>query len=87
MTLSDFLDAQGLDLVIRRYANQDERWTASFSQCDVSKGCLLEGIYGEGHDPGSAISNYLREVKGKKMKLSAGTESRYFTVPKTVEFP
>ncbi len=86
MRLVDFLDAQGIQLEITRYSNQDERWIARFAGCNVSDGVMLRGTYGTGKNPDEAIRAYLADVCGTKMKIETYESYRYFTVPKNLEW-
>lgn len=86
MTLSGYLDAMNLDLVVRRYHNQGERWSASFEDCEVKEGVMLSSVYGSGHSPREAIEDYVGRVIGQLVVFQAGSlRRREFVVPKNIE--
>ena len=82
MTLDDYCDAINAELVVRRYPNQNNRWVASFKNCEVkSKGCL-ESTYGTGNTPANAIEDYLILIWKKTIVFDAmSTGRREFVVP------
>jgi len=83
--LFDYLDIIGRDLVLRRYANQDSRWTAQIESCEVKENGVLKGSYGDGKTPEEAISDYMNQISGKCLVLRARSDSRReFTVPTSV---
>lgn len=86
MKLDDYCDAINVDLVVRRYASQNNRWCARFDRCEVKNGSLLSSEYGNGVTPEGAIEDYLKKIAGKRIILDAGTTNRReFTVPERLE--
>jgi len=71
MKLTDYMDAINAQLEVTRYACQNERWTASFDDCEVKDSGCLASIYGTGTDPYSAIADYVRQIVGKKIVFGA----------------
>lgn len=90
MNIDEYADALNLQLEITRYPNQGHRWTARFEGCDTKDnneaGCL-EGTYGNGHCPKSAISDYLDKIRGRVLVVDAmqPEKRRSYTVPKEIE--
>ncbi len=85
MTIYEFADVIGRDLVIRRYANQGGRWTAEFDGAelkDAPDSGFLAGVYGNGVSPEDALSDYLECIKGKWLVFDAyGKHRREYNVP------
>lgn len=86
MTVEEYADALNLELEIRRYPNQDGRYTAQFANCDMKEraddGCLT-GAYGNGKSPSQAIADYIQQIEGKILVVGAGTDyRRQYLVPK-----
>ena len=69
--------------MIRRYDNQDNRWTAQFDHCEFKDGSVLGSIYGEAKSPDMAIKDFVEKLRGKKIVFHAGstTMRREFNVP------
>ena len=87
MKLQDLLDLLDLDLLVTRYANQKGRFSASFRNTDVKEGIMLCGAYGDGKDYHSAVEDYLKKIRGRRIVINAGDKERRreFTVPESVE--
>lgn len=82
MNIYDYADALNLELVIRRYPNQESRFTASFADCDTKTSAdsgVLKGTYGNGTSPGAAIRKYAAAISGRILVVNgnAATERRY----------
>jgi len=71
MTIYEFADVIGHSLVITRYANQNNRFSASFEYCDIKQGSMLMGEYGNGKTPQEAINNYKNLIIGKTLVFNA----------------
>lgn len=86
MKLVDFLDARDLELVVRRYPNQKERWSASIESCDVAEKerAILRGVHGNGPTSTLATQDYIEQIAGKEMKH--GPSKQYFRVPDELTF-
>lgn len=87
MTLEDYMDAINVGLVVRRYANQSNRWMAEFEDCEIMEdGCLRSG-YGDGHSASEAISAYIDNIRGRRIVINAtgGVRRREFDVPRSIE--
>ena len=79
MTIQGYSDALGIDLVIRRYAQQDNRWTAQFENCEVKdtkSSPILAGVYGSGDCPQTAVRDYIASIGGKTLVFKAYSEAR-----------
>ena len=82
MNLNDYCDAINVELIVRRYPYQNNRWTATFKDCEVkSQGCL-ESTYGTGTTPAEAIEDYLILIWKKTIVFDAPSIGRReFVVP------
>lgn len=83
MNIHEYADTLNLEITLRRYPNQNGRWTAKFDSCETKKdsldGCLT-GTYGNGIDPDSAIGDYVDQIRGKILVHRGSAEQRW-TVP------
>lgn len=89
MNIYELSDILGAELKLIRYPNQDSRWTAEFSDCEIknksSDGCLI-GEYGNGKTPYEAIKNYAEKISGKVLVFNAYSPTRKeFNCPKLTE--
>jgi len=82
ITIEQLADLLSVNLIIQRYANQDNRYTAKLEYTDVCEGIMLVGYYGNAKSPGGAIADYVKKIAGQKIKIGSFEESRYFNVPK-----
>jgi hypothetical protein len=84
--LEDYLDTLNVDFELRRYPNQNNRWTASFDYCEIKEGAVLRSAYGNGSTPETAIKDYIREIRGHKIVFHAMDEKmrREYVVPTTL---
>lgn len=71
MTIYDFSDAIGKNLIITRYCNQGNRFSAHFEYCEVKDGSILRSEYGHGDTPTEAINDYKNKIVGKALVFSA----------------
>jgi hypothetical protein len=79
VTIEEFADFIGADLIIRRYANQNNRYTARFENLEVKHNqddTILSSAHGNGSTPEMAIKEYIYEIKGMWAVLNAGRSSR-----------
>ena len=89
MTIYELADMLGSDLIIRRYANQKNRFTASFEHAETkpseSSSCLTSE-YGNSHiSAENAISDYVNSIRGKWLVINAMLDSRKeFGVPESL---
>lgn len=85
MLLHEFADLIKKDLVLRRYNNKTGswKWLCSFDHCEVKEGCMLVGEYGIGPSPEEAMSDYAKNIKGKKIIFNATDKAfrQEFDVP------
>ncbi len=82
-----FLDTINCHLKLTRYANQNDRWTASIEMSEIKKGGILEGTYGTGKTPESAIKDYVLQIKKQRLVINATTENRTeYTIPDNIFF-
>ena len=87
MKLTEFCDVADVELDVKRYPNQNERWTAQFHGAEVKEGGCLASIYGGGGSPLDAIADYIRRIEGATIVLHAMSPDlrRSFIVPKGLE--
>jgi len=85
MTIEEFGDVMGVDLIIRRYANQQNRYMCQFEYAEVKKykgEPGLRGLYGTGKCASEAVQDYVTIIKGKWLVINAMTDRRKeFGVP------
>ena len=88
MNIYELADIIGCDILIRRYANQNNRFVADFEHCGVKENKhdnILSSSYGEGKTASEALENYAKKIKGKWLVINAGTENRKeIGVPETI---
>jgi hypothetical protein len=74
--LSDLLSKH---LILKRFANQDNRWMAEFENCEVKDSkdtCIISSCYGNGTSPEEAILDYISNIAGKILVFNAFSENR-----------
>jgi len=88
MTIEELADILAVDLQIRRYANQLNRYTASFERTGVKESKsdrILSSTHGNGKTPQEAISDYTKKICGKWLVVNAYSDNRIeFGVPETL---
>lgn len=88
MNIEEFADVIGADLIIRRYANQDNRYMAEFEHCETTEkdSPVLAGEYGNGKTAHMAVLDYVQKIKGKILVFNAYSKDRKeFNAPKNLE--
>ena len=90
MKLEDFADVILKDMLIRRYANQNNRWMAKFEGAEVKDtehSSILAGTHGNGKTPEAAMNDYLGQIRGKILVFNAygGEKRREYGVPQNLE--
>ena len=86
ITIQAFSDIINAELVIRRYPNQDNRWTADFDGCEIKGDGVLESAYGDGTTAAAAIAAYVERIRGKTLVFNATTDRRReYVVPIDIE--
>lgn len=82
MTIEEFADVIGQELVVRYYPNQNTRWSCSFALGYIYDGCGYLGAFENGKTPEEAIEKYARRIAGTTIVFHAGIEDRAeFGVP------
>lgn len=83
MTIDEYADAIGAELVLRRFPNQENRWMAKFDNCDVKTGTMVSTQRGEGRGPAAAVADYCERIRGQRLVFETyGREKRReFDVP------
>lgn len=89
MDIYEFADIINRELDIKRYPNQDNRWTCQFKDCMCKDGkSMLLGEYGDAKTPIGAVQNYTYKIRGKTIVLSPNTSQRIeYVVPKNIISP
>jgi len=89
MTLLELSDILNVDIVIRRYANQNGRYMARFDKAEVkeNEGSVgLLGEFGNGKTAIGAMNNYASRISGKWLVIGALSDNRReFGVPASME--
>lgn len=79
--IADLIDK---DIIFRRYANQNNRWTANFENAEIKEGGTLVSAYGNGDSAFAALDAYVKEIAGKVLIFNAFSVDQrvIFTMPK-----
>ena len=82
-TFCDIIDAE---LIVRRYPNQQDRWTAQIDHSQIKEDMMLISAYGDGTTPREALSAYLDQIRGKLLIIHAFDEKlrREYHVPENI---
>lgn len=79
MNIFDYADRMDLDIVVRRYSRQNNRWMCLFDGVEVCQnGGMLLGAAGNGISPEAAITDYIKRISGNRIKNNGGS---YTDVP------
>lgn len=82
MRFTDYCDAINATLVVTRYPNQGERWSAKLEHAEVKEEGVLVGTYGNGKTADDAVRDYIKQIQGKTLVFCAYTaRRRELTVP------
>jgi hypothetical protein len=88
VNIEEYADVLNLDMEITRYPNQSNRYSASFSNCEIKEDAgdgFLTSAYGNGTTPWLAIEDYVDKIRGKVLVINAGgPERRQYVVPKAL---
>jgi len=86
MMLTEFADIIDAELMVCRYSNQGERWTAHFNQFEIKEDGFLLSAYGDGSTPIEALNDYVRKIKGKTIVKDSYSKERRreYGVPMTL---
>lgn len=85
MTIEEFADVIQTDLLIRRYSNQQNRYTCCFERSEVKISGGLLGAHGNGKSVALAISDYIDQIRGQCLVIGAySKERREFGVPESL---
>lgn len=76
-TIEDFATKHDLTLVIsERPQDYTSRYFACFKHCEVKKGAILSGTFGNGTTPIEALYNYARIISGCSLVVHAMSKNR-----------
>ena len=82
MDIQEYADAINVEIHLKRYENQDNRWMAEFPDCELMEDGCLASAYGNGKTPDEAIRDYVNQIAGKRIAIGAYTDGRReFNVP------
>lgn len=85
ISIYDFADIIGKNLIITYYSNQGRRFTAQFEGSEIiEKGREygLCGTYGDANTSDLAVCDYCRKISGQKIVFDAFNEKRKeFNIP------
>jgi hypothetical protein len=85
MKIEELADLLGITLIVERFANQSNSWTACFKNTEIAdcKSSSVMGTpFGRGKTPREAINNYIENIRGKWLVIDAmKDERREFGVP------
>jgi len=87
MNIYEFADIVDAQIECVRYPNQD-RWAADFRYCEVRTGQSgLLGVSGGGSGPQTAMSDYVRRIRGQRLIFNAtsSTARREYVCPDDLE--
>ena len=83
MNVYELADVLNVQLVVTRYPNQSNRFSAQFERCETRENGCLRGEYGNGKTATEAINNYSDAIAGKTLVFNAMTDKRReFVAPK-----
>jgi hypothetical protein len=90
MTLYELQDVYHATIMLRKYSQQNSRWTAYFEDSEWKEyedATGLHGGTGEGKTPDEAMSNYVSIIRGKHIVFHASSKDmrREFGVPENLE--
>jgi CBS domain containing-hemolysin-like protein len=86
VSLEQFAEIIGVDILLRRYAGQNGRWMAQLDRAEVKGDGVLIGSYGNDSSPSAAIADYCRQIAGKTIFVTSGSQGRQtFNVPKDLQ--
>ena len=90
MKLEEFADSIMANLILKRYANQNNRWTASFEGAEIKDdkcSIILCNEYGDAETAAGAMANYIEIIRGKIIVFDDMPENkrREYGVPKNLE--
>ena len=77
MNITDYADILNIEINVKYYPNQKNRWSASFHNAEMLEGSILISEYGNGSTPESAIEDYINIIKGKRLVFNAGGGLKY----------
>jgi hypothetical protein len=90
MKIEDYADVLNLDLVVRRYANQGNRYCAKFDRAEIKDHVDSVGISstsGNARSLHDAVNDYIAQIRGKRIVIDALRESRReYDVPQNLEY-
>ncbi len=89
MNIEEFADIANVQMIIRRYPLQHNRYSCSFEHAetkDHESSCILCSEHGNGDTPQKAIDDYCRKIRGKLLIINAyGDKRKEFGVPNNLQ--
>ena len=87
MTIEELGDILNVDLLVRRYANQGNRYTAKFEKTRVKENKesnIVSSDYGSSTTFEGAVLSYIKNIRGKWLVVDDCNFRREFGVPDTL---
>ena len=85
MKIEELADIIGVNLIIKRYANQNNRYTVKFERAEIKEHGMLVSECGNGETIQEAINDYVQKIRGKCLVINGGSDIRAeFDVPITL---
>lgn len=81
MNIFEFADICDLQVEVKRYPNQNNRWTAKFNLVSVREAGGLVSVYGDGKSADAAIREYWDTISGKKLYIGRATKNIAANIP------
>ncbi len=90
MRLGEYADVLNLDIEIRRYHNQDNRYCAQLEHCEVKDeptSSCISSAHGNGRTPEEAMQDYCNQIRGRLLVVNAfdKVERREYRVPMEIK--
>jgi len=89
MTIEELADILRIDIIVKRYADQDGQYIAYFEGVEIKAsqdGLVLVDEYGTGINPQEAIDDFAKRISGKLLVIDSNEGKQTFGVPRTVKW-
>lgn len=87
MKITEYADILNLEIEVRYYSNQNNRWSAHFNGAEIAEGGCLVSVYGDGGSTLQVIEDYVSKIRGKTLVIHAMNRDlrREYVVPNSLE--
>ncbi len=75
-SIEAFADIIGRNIIVSRYAGQDNRWSAYFLGAEVLGDITLKSEFGDGNSPEAALLDYCMRIRGRTLVFEAMAPTR-----------